>query len=339
VDTALLISTPDGSGQPVHPDVVDTVTGFAGHRYWMACTPYPYGDDRLENPIIRVSPDGLRWQPVAGAPDPLVPTPAAPDEHWSDTDLVIHDGMLHVIFRGCRRGDPHTTLWVMRSADGVDWTTPERFWEGDRAVSPALVRDTDGWSMWHVEADSTWVGQEARLVRHRGADLQHLSDRTVCGLAIPGHVLWHLDVIATDEGFEALAAAYPQRSNAARCRLFHAVSTDGVTFTLTQVDPVLRPRLGRWDSKVIYRSTFVKDADGGYRVWFAAGAWSRVWGIGYAAGPIAGLRRGGGATRAGRGPRDLVAELRGAVEHVAQYRLPQPLKKALRAARGVTRGG
>jgi hypothetical protein len=339
VDAPLRISTPDGSGQPVHPDVVDTVSGFAGHRYWMACTPYPFGDDRLENPIIRVSPDGVHWEPVAGAPDPLVPTPEAADHHWSDTDVVIHDGLLHTVFRGCRRGDPHTELFVTRSADGVTWTDPEMFWEGHRAVSPALVREPHGWSMWHIEADSRWLGEPDLLVRHRGPTLQGLTAREVCRLEIPGHVLWHVDVIATDLGFEALVAAYPRRANASRCRLFHAVSADGVSFTLTQRAPVLRPRPGRWDGKVIYRSTFTKDAEGTYRVWFAAGSWSRVWGIGYAVGPLSRLTRVEVEGATGSGRPALAGELRGAVAYLGQYRLPGPVKQAVRAVAGLIRRG
>ena len=42
----LHISTPDGTGHVVHPDVVDAGAPFRGYRYWMAMTPYPFGRDR-----------------------------------------------------------------------------------------------------------------------------------------------------------------------------------------------------------------------------------------------------------------------------------------------------
>ena len=46
----LTIPTFDGSGQAVHPSVIDLVqmhgvTSWAGYRYWMLMTPYPYADD------------------------------------------------------------------------------------------------------------------------------------------------------------------------------------------------------------------------------------------------------------------------------------------------------
>ena len=41
----LTIETPDGSGEAVHPDVLFVPGGFAGHTHWLACTPYPRGDD------------------------------------------------------------------------------------------------------------------------------------------------------------------------------------------------------------------------------------------------------------------------------------------------------
>ncbi|MBO9605718.1 MAG: hypothetical protein J7639_07195, partial [Paenibacillaceae bacterium] len=55
------IPTYDGSGQTVHPCVLFFPEGWKGHRYWMAFTPYPDGNDQFENPSLVVSGDGVRW--------------------------------------------------------------------------------------------------------------------------------------------------------------------------------------------------------------------------------------------------------------------------------------
>ena len=328
---ALLISTPDGSGQMAHPDVVHVPSGFAGFTYLMACTPYPFGADRFENPCLRVSNDGVRWQPLAGAPDPLVPAPADPSRHWSDPDLTVVDGVLHLVFRGCERGQPAAEFLVTTSRDGTEWTEPTVFHEGDRMVSPALVHHDGHWSMWHVEADSRPAELGSRLVRTQGRDLMALGEPTTCSIDIPGHRLWHVDVVATDLGWEALFAAYPEHTNASRCALFHAVSDDGAAFRLSQADPVIRPRARTWSSRVIYRATMVKSASG-YRVWYSGASWGQRWAVGLAQGSVvSALRPVPGDPVGSRG--DTVLEgLKGRLTYAA-IRMPPPVKRALRAVR------
>ncbi|GAA4386386.1 hypothetical protein GCM10023153_00080 [Ornithinibacter aureus] len=326
---ALLIPTPDGSGQMAHPDVVYVPGGFAGFPYLMACTPYPFGVDRFENPCLRVSDDGVRWQPLPGAPDPVVPAPTDPSRHWSDTDLSLVDGVLHLVFRGCVRGAQDAQLLVTKSRDGIEWTEPTVFHEGHRIVSPALVHHEGRWSMWHVEADSNPGDQGSRLVRTQGPELISLREPTTCPIDIPGHRLWHVDVVATDLGWEALCAAYPERANASRCALFHAVSADGLSFRLSQRRPVLRPRAGTWSSRVIYRATLVKSSSG-YRVWYSGGSWAKRWGVGLAEGPIGALRPVPDVPGGPRGD-TLLEGLRGRLTYMAIYRTPAPVKRALRA--------
>ena len=70
------LSTYDGSGQVVHPSVVDFKNEYgletwAGFRYWMVITPYPYENDATENPCLYCSTDGLKWQVPQGIVNPL----------------------------------------------------------------------------------------------------------------------------------------------------------------------------------------------------------------------------------------------------------------------------
>jgi hypothetical protein len=334
---ALRVPTPDGSGQPVHPDVVDTVDGFAGSRFWMACTPYPFGDDRLENPVIRVSDDGVEWRPVPGAPDPLVPAPVDTSRHWSDTDLTLHAGRLHLVFRGCERGRPESEFLLMSSDDGVAWTDPVRVWSGRHGVSPALVAGENGWSMWHIECSPGDPTVPVRLVRHDGPRIGDWTDLRDCTASVPGHVLWHVDVRGTGDGFEALVAAYPEGTNPSRCRLFHLVSDDGVAFRLSTPRPVVAPSWRRWNNRMVYRSTFSHTPDEGYRIWYSGASWGMRCGIGLAEGDhLEELRFRSGPTGVGRLQR-LREDLPGVLSYVAQYRLPEPLRQALRSVRSLLR--
>ncbi len=91
---ALEIATYDGSGQAVHPCVLDFGRGFLrpghttwnGYRYWMTLTPFPASNDAYENPCLYCSHDGLTWieppgliglrgtidTPSTGAGNPLI---------------------------------------------------------------------------------------------------------------------------------------------------------------------------------------------------------------------------------------------------------------------------
>src|SRR5690348_15730970 len=58
----LAIDTYDGSGQLVHPDVL-----LDGDRILLAATPYPYTNDRFENPCLYTG-DGTHFESVGKAP-------------------------------------------------------------------------------------------------------------------------------------------------------------------------------------------------------------------------------------------------------------------------------
>jgi hypothetical protein len=257
----------------------------------MACTPYPFGADQHENPIIRVSDDGLEWKAFPGSPDPLVDAPADPRWHHADTDLVLHEGRLHVFYITTLCEGAQTVFSVTTSSDGRTWTAPTQIHRGDWGVSPAVCVDASGqWSMWYVYLDTLDVEAQSSLFRRTGHSAFSLGESLRCQLDIPGHKLWHIDVIQTEAGYEALAAAFPSSADPSVCRLFWAASRDGVEWTLRQPEPVLRPSLAGWDNRMIYRSTFLKRADGSYRVWYSAASWGMRCGIGYVEGAMPSLR-------------------------------------------------
>ncbi|MDN5797170.1 MAG: hypothetical protein L0H79_15650 [Intrasporangium sp.] len=310
--------------------------GFVGYPYVMAMTPYPFGEDRFENPCIRVSHDGIAWTSLPGAPDPVVQPLTDTDWHWSDPDLAFVDGTLHLVLRGCTRGNPEAELFVTTTRDGVVWTPLRRFHSGRHVVSPSMACRSGHWFMWHVEAGSRAGEMSSRLVRSLGADIEELRDATECTLDLPGHVLWHIDVIPTEEGWEALCAAYPNGTDASRCALFHAMSDDGITFTATDPRPVLAPRPFSWCSRAIYRSTMIKTGPTTYRVWYAGCSWAQRWQIGLAEGPIHRLSSVPGHP-GGRTGDTILEAVRARTGYLAMHHTPPALKRVARRVMGSVR--
>jgi hypothetical protein len=251
----------------------------------------------------------------------VVPAPESLSRHWSDTDLVLHEGRLHLLFRGCERGGGSSEFLLSTSADGVSWSEPVEVWfGGDGAVSPSLVHEDGTWSLWHIECAAPKGATASVLVRHSSTDLRSWSAAEPCSLDIPGH----------DGGYEALVSAFPAGSNPSRCQLFHVVSADGVTFELSSARPVIAPSMRRWSNRMVYRSTFDKAANGTYRIWYSGASWGMRCGIGYAEGPLDALRFVDGPRATGVKVR-LREDLRGWADHVAQHKLPAPVKKLIRS--------
>ncbi len=274
-----------GHVQLVHPDVLHLPGGFGGYPYWMAFTPYPFGSDRAENPVVRASREGYHWERPEGVTDPLVPAPGDPDVHHADTELAFDGRRLHLLFMTTRKSTGESWFSVMDSEDGRHWSAARIFQSGWQEVSPAVVIGPDGirlWSVRRLRDDPTTL----QVVCQRGPDLFHLGPAEPCLVGLPGEMPWHLDVVAVDSGYEALLAAFPLGSNNSRTRLFALASADGRTFHPIPPVPLLGPtRLG-WDNRMIYRSTFLKDSPGHYRIWYSAASWRWRFGLGYLEGPI-----------------------------------------------------
>jgi hypothetical protein len=303
----------------------------------MAMTPYPFGNDRDENPCIRVSSDGLSWTPLPGCPDPIVAAPAGPDEHHADTDLVIHDGELRVYFIVRNKTVEQTRVLCTRSRDGREWTEPQCVYEAGWAVSPAVVAGPTAWYMWFVRTDPRTRDASTTLIRCESRDGLAFEAEQPCELSIPGYHVWHVDVLATDVGLEALVTAYPVGRDPARSRLFHATSRDGLSFALSG-GPLIAPTRWSWDNRMIYRSTATKASDGRYRLWYSAASWGEEYGVGYLEGTLRELvdpRRRPARIQLTK----IGQDARGLLKYVVLRHAPPASVSLLRAAARMLRGG
>lgn len=271
----------DDYGEQVHPDVLYVPGGFCGWEYWMAYTPYPRGDDRVENPMIRVSQDGLQWERHPTIPEPVVPPPVDKNRHHADPELVYHKGVLYIVYMTTERCTGETWFSVLSTGDVKTWNEPKQFLHNFWGCCPTLVVEQDIWQMWFVELNTHVRGATAGIYYCVGQNLFNLAERRTCALEIPNHTPWHIDVQRTDAGYEALVAAFPKGMDNSRTRLFHMVSEDGISFRPMANIRLLRPSILGWDNRAIYRSCFLKDTKGSYRIWYSASSWGLRWGIGY----------------------------------------------------------
>lgn len=274
----------ENSWENVHPDVIYVPQRFAGYPYWMVFTPYPLMNDQFENPTLRASHDGINWERIAQVPEPLVPPPNEVDRHHADPEVVYYSETLYVIYLTIRKKTDEVTLNVMNCNNDIKWTGPKTVRKDVGMVSPTIQVNGNVWHLWFIRYNM--LGNSSELVHTQGSDLGSLEVDRRCNLVIPNHTLWHIDILKVGAGYEALAAAFPKRTDPTRTRLFHLESRDGLSFHLTRTTPLIKPSLFGWDNRMIYRSTFLKSMDGHYRIWYSASSWGRHCGIGLLQGSL-----------------------------------------------------
>lgn len=271
----LVTPTSDGSGNTVHPDVVDFGPGstWAGYRHWMVTTPFPGGDASLENPEILASTDGLAWVVPPGVTNPIDPDPdPAGLLHNDDPELFYDNGTMYAYYCSGDDGDNDKFL-VRSSTDGFQTVSAETVLvdstgQGKGFVSPAVSFDGTDYVCWYVQHRVAGANVLARMTA--SSPMGPWSAPTACTITgMDGFEPWHLDVVAVGSTLYMLLT--DQATGVwADHHMRLATSTDGgLTWTATRryLFPV---PLGEQNSKV-YRATGVLSEDGKrFRVWYSA---------------------------------------------------------------------
>lgn len=270
--------TKDKTDQATHPDILYFANGFHGFKYWLACTPYPFGNAKFEEPFLLVSNDGKHFEIPKNINDPLVPPPAdyRRGGHYSDTDLIF-DGrrfILHFVYNKQHVRGP-SKFYRIISYDGIHWSTPQLTFVANQTLegySPAYVIEGNTMKMWYIGGEGNFVYTESF------DDEKSWQPVIRCNINMGEWRPWHVDVIKTDVGYEGLMCA---RSPYLKTRaLFYIRSKDGINWEVSKY-PLLFPSKNGWDRKEIYRSTMIKEGQV-YKIWYAARGKYNIWHIGYA---------------------------------------------------------
>jgi hypothetical protein len=291
---SLPLSTYDGSGQAVHPDVALFPDGWHGAHYWMTATPYPYGNAMYENPSLFTSDDGLTLTSAPGVSKPLIRALQYPDYN-SDPDLV-YDAQrdeLVMSYRVVTGGK--NVIYVTASSDGQNWSKPRIAFDepNHSAVSQTIVPAYHAVPAlaWAVDAGPDGCNSTATHVSIRRArNLDDPIERTrwmppiATDMAVPGYLIWHLKVryVVPKKEFWALIVAYPNDGRSCGSDdLFLAHSKDGVHWE-TYPQSLLRHEDREWTSGALYRGTFLYDAQRDQlALWFSARDDQNEWHLGF----------------------------------------------------------
>ena len=255
----LSLTTPDGSGQTVHPDFVAMGGGWAFSHEYLLITPYPNGNAMFENPSIFEGTSPLAWAPPDGVKNPI----ASPlHGYLSDPDAVWvpETSELWVYYREVQA---QNDVYVLRSSDGVHFTAPRLVASAQNhdLVSPAVVRrGPNDWMMWSVKSGVGCAAASTSVELRRSTNGLDWSAPTQVSLSQGGgYSPWHIDVqwIPSRQEFWAVFNGKTPGSCTTPA-LFLATSADGVTWK-TFPSPILARGANRELADVVYRSTFSYD--------------------------------------------------------------------------------
>ena len=225
------IPTYDGSGQAVHPSLL---VQSDNPRFILAFTPYTDTDDRVENPSIVVSDDGLHFHEEVQGLNPLA---AAPEkDHNDDPDLFLYNGKYGILYLETMRPEKQT-LYLLESQDRIHWKRRAIHQENLAAcgecfmLSPTYI-EKDGVSyLFYVNRDAK-DGYLIEYVTGSGLDSLDFENRkrvTVNGLK---ELPWHLDILKDDGGYIMLLTTASDAGKNARYTLRKAASSNLLDWTL-----------------------------------------------------------------------------------------------------------
>lgn len=255
---AMDLTTYDGSGQVVHPDIAFALDGLDA-RSRLAITPYPWGNSTFENPSLFEGGGRDTWTEPAGITNPIV-KPAG--GYLSDPDILWLADQRE-LWLYYRHVDDGNEVLVTQSTDGVRWTPPRVVLRvpNHQAVSPTVVRRSpNDWLMWTVNSGATGCSSSTTTVElRRSADGLTWSAPTTTVIDQPGVYPWHVEVqwISARQEYWALYNGKVAGSCTTDA-VYIATSADGVEWK-TYRSPILRRGAIPEFADIVYRATFAYD--------------------------------------------------------------------------------
>lgn len=281
--TKLSFLNPYGNDQNIHPKVLDMGMAWNGYRYWMAYTPFPLGNDKLENPCIAVAENLTDWKHKYLLED--TPQPLNKVHYNNDTHLVYRNDTktLECWWRYYNHDDGYTQIYRRTTTDGATWTEKQLLITSqnneDTLLSPAVIFENNIYKMWYVN------GQDYKIYYTESTDALTWGAKRSLNMSVPNITWWHLDVIKTNLGYELVIQGVPTGTPSAEwANMYYTKTTDNQTFSKPIL--IIKPsnRADAFDNQGIYRASLLKLVDGTYHLYYSAMSKNGVKGIGISSG-------------------------------------------------------
>lgn len=312
----LRIPTYDGSGQVVHPSVIDFLNEYgvevwSGYRYWMVLTPYPFSQDQYENPSLYASHDGFTWVVPENISNPLITASKIGDRGFLfDPDMIYNpdSDQLWIYYRFASAD--MLKMQLIRINPDLTMTKPVTIIEqspwsqkDNRTRSFCIYRESlDRWHMWGGGGKEKAPYNTYYLFSNDGISWkepqQVLNQEGLDPFQSIGLSNWHMSGKPNRKERRVEFLVYTTVNNPLRRHLI--TSHNPIVYAECSIDspflfrtpvpsPVLLPSNSGWDSGRLYRCSFqILDERTTYlyRIWYSAQGSDGQWHIGHTKGSL-----------------------------------------------------
>lgn len=300
----LITPTYEGSGQAVHPSVIDfkveyNLEAWRGYRYWMAMSPYPNGYERHENPCLLASNDGLKWEIPAGLSQPLDILPGQANFNSDPTLVYDPDSKSLLIYWRETLRKQYDRIWRIKYPSSGNLEPKalvlEEPWgkQGKVTLSPSIWRKSSKeWYMWTTSGTgAVYIYDSPDGVIWNNKRQTQLPWQDWNG----GFVPWHLEVKPNlkQDKVDILLSGWPKSGKPTDQVLIYAEAPikDLTAISLPFNQPLLAIGLAnQWDGDFLYKSSFVREEKNGqplFHIWYSARSTNGTWHMGYTEGTLA----------------------------------------------------
>jgi hypothetical protein len=279
-ETIVNIQTYDGSNQVVHPDILILDKPVEGNIFLMAYTPYPFENEKLENPSINFSKDGINFFPINSVENPVDPAPIL--TYYNDDPDISFDPIsknyYYYHIETCRPDSQNLNLVQLNENFQVLSRRTVIHYDLIGAkdtfiVSPSQINKDGKYYLFYVNTEkipktieyyeSDTIGKFVKGASHK------------INILMPeGLNAWHVDVIKGDDGY------YYLLTNA-----YHTIFTDQNLYVARSKnltdwefiqEPIIKNSKDFFDSRRIYRSTGIV-RNGTLNIWCSFEKYTKEW--------------------------------------------------------------
>jgi hypothetical protein len=229
----LLIPTPDGSKQAVHPDIF--YNNQSNTPFVLTFTPYPFSIDRYENPCILISYDGLHFFEEQKGINPIVPTPLY--DHNDDPDLYYKNGKWYILYLETLRPNAQNLI-LLESSDRIVWKSTMLYSANLKnpndifILSPSFITQNEIVDKIFFVNRSITPYRIEYVIQTKNETFD-FSNRHFMDINLHGLIPWHLDIIYGNNEYYMLLCTVKKNGNNKEYSLYIAKSKDLVSWELS----------------------------------------------------------------------------------------------------------
>ncbi len=266
----------DGKNQTTHPSVIDFDSTWNSYKYWLAYTPYPYGNGGEENPSLAVSNNLIDWHTPTNLINPIANNEEVNCDELKDSHIVYRpdSNRIEMWYMGrlnsTIKSGGDLLLFRKYSYDGAQWSNYEIMRIMNGTTSPSIIFEDGKYKLWSIVASTNDSTADGGLLYAESYDGFNWSNYCDCRFADSNNLsIWHGSVSKSDEGFHFVWIEDSGNSNVIK----YAFSKDGINFSTPEV--VVQKAAG-W--RAFYRPHIIKDQTG-YNLFYGVITYENEWHI------------------------------------------------------------